>query len=75
MASRKRPLEAALTPDNSFKTPEKRVSAVRLQDSEFMQWGVDETCRYMRREGLAEWEDTFRGWFSGLNEKATSLML
>lgn len=63
MERRKRPLDA----NDTFKTPEKRVSVVRrLQDDNYMQWGVEETCQYLRREGLQEWEDAFRGWFSGL---------
>ncbi|XP_034551820.1 deoxynucleoside triphosphate triphosphohydrolase SAMHD1 [Notolabrus celidotus] len=60
MENRKRPFGAVSTPDDSFKTPEKRVSVVRLQDYDYMQWGVDETCRYLRREGLEEWEDAFK---------------
>lgn len=66
MANRKRPFDAALTPDDNFKTPEKRVSVVRLQESDYTQWGVEETCRYLRREALGEWEETFKGWFSAL---------
>ncbi|XP_053172853.1 deoxynucleoside triphosphate triphosphohydrolase SAMHD1 [Scomber japonicus] len=60
MESRKRPLEADLTADCSFKTPEKRVSVVPLHDSDYMRWGVEGTCQYLRREGLEEWEDIFR---------------
>lgn len=60
MDSRKRPLEAVLSAGNSFKTPEKRVSVVPLLDSDYTRWGVEETCQYLRREGLGEWEDTFR---------------
>ncbi|KAE8293554.1 Deoxynucleoside triphosphate triphosphohydrolase SAMHD1 [Larimichthys crocea] len=60
MANRKRPFDAALTPDDNFKTPEKRVSVVRLQESDYTQWGVEETCRYLRREALGEWEETFK---------------
>ncbi|KAF1390394.1 hypothetical protein PFLUV_G00057590 [Perca fluviatilis] len=60
MENRKRPLGAVVTPNDSFKTPEKRVSVVRLLDSDYMRWGVEETCRYLRGEGLGEWEDTFK---------------
>ncbi|XP_042338093.1 deoxynucleoside triphosphate triphosphohydrolase SAMHD1-like, partial [Plectropomus leopardus] len=60
MENRKRPFEVVVTPGDSFHTPDKRVSAVRLPDSHYMRWGVEETCRYLRSEGLAEWEDTFR---------------
>lgn len=60
MESRKRPLEADVTRNDSFQTPEKRVSMVRLLDTNYEQWGVEETCRYLRTEGLGEWEDTFR---------------
>lgn len=63
METRKRPLDA----DDRFETPEKRVSVVRrLQVSDYMHWEVEETCQYLQREGLQEWENTFRGWFSGL---------
>uniref|UniRef100_A0AAQ5ZFC7 Deoxynucleoside triphosphate triphosphohydrolase SAMHD1 n=1 Tax=Amphiprion ocellaris TaxID=80972 RepID=A0AAQ5ZFC7_AMPOC len=31
-----------------------------LWSSDYMQWGVEETCQYLRREGLREWEDKFR---------------
>ncbi|KAF7659906.1 hypothetical protein LDENG_00291200 [Lucifuga dentata] len=61
MDSRKRPLAADLSSDDGFKTPEKRVSVVRGQlDSDYMQWGVEETCRYLRREGHGDWEEKFR---------------
>ncbi|XP_041801150.1 deoxynucleoside triphosphate triphosphohydrolase SAMHD1 [Chelmon rostratus] len=60
MESRKRPLATVLTPNDGFKTPEKRVAAVRLQDSDYMRWGVEETCLYLRREDLGEWEEKFR---------------
>ncbi|XP_045912544.1 deoxynucleoside triphosphate triphosphohydrolase SAMHD1 [Micropterus dolomieu] len=60
MENRKRPREAVLTPDESFKTPEKRMSLVPVLDSDYMRWGVEEACRYLRREGLGEWEGTFR---------------
>ncbi|MEQ2266410.1 SAM domain and HD, partial [Xenotaenia resolanae] len=62
MASRKRVIEPALSTDEEFKTPEKRVSVVRgsQPDSDFMRWGVGETCQYLQREGLGEWKDTFR---------------
>lgn len=42
------------------------MSAVRQQDSDYARWGVEETCQYLRREGLEKWENKFRGWFSGL---------
>lgn len=61
MENRKRPREAALNSDDGFKTPEKRVSSVRLPDSDYMRWGVEETCSYLRREGLGRWEDIMRG--------------
>uniref|UniRef100_A0A665T5K2 Deoxynucleoside triphosphate triphosphohydrolase SAMHD1 n=1 Tax=Echeneis naucrates TaxID=173247 RepID=A0A665T5K2_ECHNA len=58
MESRKRPLE----PDSGLglTTPKKSAPAVR-PDSDYMHWGVDETCLYLQREGLGAWEDTFRG--------------
>lgn len=60
MENRKRPLAAVSSPDDSFKTPEKKVSVVRVSDSDYMQWGVEEMCRYLQREGLGEWVDTFK---------------
>uniref|UniRef100_A0A3Q4H9Z8 Deoxynucleoside triphosphate triphosphohydrolase SAMHD1 n=1 Tax=Neolamprologus brichardi TaxID=32507 RepID=A0A3Q4H9Z8_NEOBR len=60
MENRKRPFAAVSSPDDSFKTPEKKVSVVRVSDSDYMQWGVEEMCRYLRREGLGEWIDTFK---------------
>ncbi|XP_071777150.1 deoxynucleoside triphosphate triphosphohydrolase SAMHD1-like [Centroberyx gerrardi] len=59
MENRKRKLEQDPSAVDTFKTPEKRVSVVR-HDSDFMRWGVDETCQYLHRQGLEEWEDTFR---------------
>lgn len=60
MENRKRPLAAVSSPDDSFKTPEKKVSVVRVSDSDYMQWGVEEMCQYLQREGLGEWVDTFK---------------
>ncbi|XP_028265921.1 deoxynucleoside triphosphate triphosphohydrolase SAMHD1 [Parambassis ranga] len=54
MENRKRPLDAGW----SFKTPEKRPLPDPLPD--YMQWGAEETCQYLRREGLGEWEHIFR---------------
>ncbi|KAK0136110.1 Deoxynucleoside triphosphate triphosphohydrolase SAMHD1 [Merluccius polli] len=56
MDHRKRPREEDLSA-----TPEKRVSAVPQQDSDFMLWDVEETCEYLRRQGLGEWTGSFRG--------------
>nr|XP_019952005.1 PREDICTED: deoxynucleoside triphosphate triphosphohydrolase SAMHD1 [Paralichthys olivaceus]XP_019952006.1 PREDICTED: deoxynucleoside triphosphate triphosphohydrolase SAMHD1 [Paralichthys olivaceus] len=61
MENRKRPL--APLPGESFNTPEKRATVGRQPDSDYTdyrRWGVEETCRYLRGEGLQEWEDTFR---------------
>uniref|UniRef100_A0AAV2LXC0 Deoxynucleoside triphosphate triphosphohydrolase SAMHD1 n=1 Tax=Knipowitschia caucasica TaxID=637954 RepID=A0AAV2LXC0_KNICA len=58
MANRKRPL--AITANNSLHTPEKKLSVVQLIGSDYMHWEVEETCQYLRKEGLAEWEDIFR---------------
>lgn len=62
MESRKRPLDKGSTINDGLHTPEKKV--VRLQDTDYMRWDVEETCRYLRREGLMDWEDIFRGLFS-----------
>lgn len=61
MDSRKRPRED-LPAANNFKTPEKRVSVV-WRNRDFMQWDVEDTCRYMCQEGLGSLEERFRGWF------------
>nr|XP_020444915.1 deoxynucleoside triphosphate triphosphohydrolase SAMHD1-like [Monopterus albus] len=60
MDNRKRPLAAVLSPSDGFKTLEKRVSVARLHESDYSQWGVEETCQYLQREGLGAWEDIFR---------------
>uniref|UniRef100_A0A7N8XA68 Deoxynucleoside triphosphate triphosphohydrolase SAMHD1 n=1 Tax=Mastacembelus armatus TaxID=205130 RepID=A0A7N8XA68_9TELE len=60
MADRKRPFEAVQTAEDRYRTPEKRVSDVRVHDSDYKHWGVEETCRYLRGEGLSKWEDIFR---------------
>ncbi|KAM9786333.1 deoxynucleoside triphosphate triphosphohydrolase SAMHD1 [Neosynchiropus ocellatus] len=60
MASRKRTLETADIETNAFKTPDKKVSVLGLPTSEYLQWGVEETCEYLRREDLGEWESLFR---------------
>lgn len=67
MANRKRPLQIAA--NNSLQTPEKKVSIVRLITSDYMHWEIEETCQYLRKEGLAEWESIFRA------EKVTGLCL
>lgn len=58
MDSRKRPREN-LPVDDNFKTPEKRFSVVCL-NKDFMQWNVEDTCMYLRREGLGAVEERFR---------------
>ncbi|XP_040914585.1 deoxynucleoside triphosphate triphosphohydrolase SAMHD1 [Toxotes jaculatrix] len=60
MESRKRPLEEDSSNSDSCKTPEKRMSLVRPLDSDYTRWGVEETCQYLRREELGEWENAFR---------------
>lgn len=67
MANRKRPLQIAA--DNCLQTPEKKVSVVRLITSDYMHWETEETCQYLRKEGLAEWESIFRA------EKVTGVCL
>lgn len=66
MANRKRPLDSAFAAKNSFQTPEKRVSGVRLPDLDYMHWGVEETCQYLCKEGLEEWETIFKGMLFNL---------
>uniref|UniRef100_A0A3P9LM61 Deoxynucleoside triphosphate triphosphohydrolase SAMHD1 n=1 Tax=Oryzias latipes TaxID=8090 RepID=A0A3P9LM61_ORYLA len=62
MENRKRPLDSVLSSNDRFKTPEKkRLSPVLLPGSDLLQWGVEETCQYLRKESLGEWENAFRG--------------
>ncbi|CAF95112.1 unnamed protein product, partial [Tetraodon nigroviridis] len=58
MASRKRPSDAVPTSSDGFSTPKKTALAVRRQD--FPQWGEEETCQYLRKEGFGEWQEAFR---------------
>ncbi|XP_071398588.1 deoxynucleoside triphosphate triphosphohydrolase SAMHD1-like isoform X2 [Centroberyx affinis] len=58
MENRKRPAEADLSTADIFKTPEKK--RVTEQDSDFMSWGVEQTCDHLREIGLEEWQDKFR---------------
>lgn len=65
MDNRKRPLSPSSTSSDGFKTPDRRVSVVNgLLNSNFMNWGIEETCQYLRGGGFAEWEEAFRGWCS-----------
>ncbi|XP_056129818.1 deoxynucleoside triphosphate triphosphohydrolase SAMHD1 [Lampris incognitus] len=59
MDSRKRVRDDQALADGC-RTPEKRVSAAPDHDSDFMRWGVEETCEYLRRQGLEEWAAKFR---------------
>ncbi|KAG9332591.1 hypothetical protein JZ751_014689 [Albula glossodonta] len=45
---------------DSFTTPEKRVSDVLRFEVDYREWNVDETCRYLRREGFEKWVQKFR---------------
>ncbi|XP_072305906.1 deoxynucleoside triphosphate triphosphohydrolase SAMHD1 [Eucyclogobius newberryi] len=58
MANRKRPL--VNTANNSLHTPEKKVSVVQLINPDYTHWDVEETCQYLRKEGLDEWKEVFR---------------
>ncbi|KAM9829375.1 deoxynucleoside triphosphate triphosphohydrolase SAMHD1 isoform X6 [Syngnathus typhle] len=58
MASRKRGVETP-SPGDSFQTPGKRASVYRTQNSDVSQWGIEETCHYLRGEGLGEHETAF----------------
>ncbi|XP_038142254.1 deoxynucleoside triphosphate triphosphohydrolase SAMHD1 isoform X2 [Cyprinodon tularosa] len=62
MENRKRPAEPSVSPGDKFHTPQKRVSLVPVwqPDSDFMRWGIGETCQYLQREGLGKWEEIFR---------------
>ncbi|XP_071777168.2 deoxynucleoside triphosphate triphosphohydrolase SAMHD1-like [Centroberyx gerrardi] len=58
--ARKRPAEADLSSLDIFKTPEKSAPVVWQQDSDFMSWGVEETCGYLHEMFLEEWQHKFR---------------
>ncbi|KAG7472413.1 hypothetical protein MATL_G00108560 [Megalops atlanticus] len=58
MENRKRSREEIQT--DSFRTPEKRVSDVLWQHVDYREWDVEETCRYLQREGFGQWENAFR---------------
>lgn len=49
--------------EESLKTPEKRIvtGQQRIGDGNFKNWGIGETCSYLRLHGLGEWEQKFRG--------------
>ncbi|XP_077410816.1 deoxynucleoside triphosphate triphosphohydrolase SAMHD1 [Vanacampus margaritifer] len=59
MASRKR-IATANSPGDAFQTPGKKVSVNRTPDPDFSRWGIEETCRYLRDEGLGMWETVFK---------------
>uniref|UniRef100_A0A3B3C2U0 Deoxynucleoside triphosphate triphosphohydrolase SAMHD1 n=1 Tax=Oryzias melastigma TaxID=30732 RepID=A0A3B3C2U0_ORYME len=61
MENRKRPLDSMLSSNDRFKTPEKSRWPVLVPGSDLLQWGVEETCQYLLKEGLGEWENAFRG--------------
>ncbi|XP_077937825.1 deoxynucleoside triphosphate triphosphohydrolase SAMHD1 [Gasterosteus aculeatus] len=56
MASRKR----SFPPDSSLSAPGKRAPGPGAPQTDYAGWGAEETCRYLRAEGLGEWEDAFR---------------
>uniref|UniRef100_A0A8C8C6K5 Deoxynucleoside triphosphate triphosphohydrolase SAMHD1 n=1 Tax=Oncorhynchus tshawytscha TaxID=74940 RepID=A0A8C8C6K5_ONCTS len=60
MDRRKRSREDLPTADH-FNTPEERVYAGLSLDGDLRQWSVEDTCRYLRLEGLGIWEEKFRG--------------
>ncbi|XP_077369629.1 deoxynucleoside triphosphate triphosphohydrolase SAMHD1 [Festucalex cinctus] len=60
MASRKRDIATAINPEDVFQTPGKKMSVDRTPDPDFSRWGVEETCHYLRDEGLGVWETVFR---------------
>ena len=62
MDRRKRSREDLPTADsNHFNTPEERVYAGLSRDGDLRQWSVEDTCGYLRLEGLGIWEEKFRG--------------
>ncbi|KAJ8408047.1 hypothetical protein AAFF_G00262750 [Aldrovandia affinis] len=58
MEPRKRP--RGETQADRLRTPEKRVCYISSRHVDFREWGVEETCTYIQREGFDQWEDTFR---------------
>ncbi|KAM8863771.1 deoxynucleoside triphosphate triphosphohydrolase SAMHD1 [Spinachia spinachia] len=52
--------EQPIPPDSSPSTPGKRAPGPGAPETDYTRWGVEETCRYLRAEGLGEWEAAFR---------------
>lgn len=64
MANRKRPLAGDCGAEDESRTPKRRGSqAAAEQDGDPMCWGLDETCRFLRAEGLHHFQDIFTGWW------------
>ncbi|KAF5893454.1 deoxynucleoside triphosphate triphosphohydrolase SAMHD1 [Clarias magur] len=61
MDSRKRLREEPLCMEG-FKTPEKQglTGKPRRDEGNFKNWDTEETCLYLRQQGLGEWEKQFR---------------
>ncbi|XP_030623579.1 deoxynucleoside triphosphate triphosphohydrolase SAMHD1-like [Chanos chanos] len=58
MENRKRARED-LSCTNAFTTPKKQITEETQRDRDFKHWGVEETCSYLRQEGLGVWESKF----------------
>ncbi|XP_045569671.1 deoxynucleoside triphosphate triphosphohydrolase SAMHD1 isoform X2 [Salmo salar] len=60
MDKRKRSREDLPTADSDhFKTPEQSVYTGLSRDGDLRQCDVEDTCRYLRQEGLGAWEEKF----------------
>ncbi|XP_023654519.1 deoxynucleoside triphosphate triphosphohydrolase SAMHD1 isoform X1 [Paramormyrops kingsleyae] len=59
MEARKRPRDDSLHPD-SFSTPEKKFVDVPHRLVNYREWGIEDTCRYLRKEGFGNLEEKFR---------------
>ncbi|XP_077464472.1 deoxynucleoside triphosphate triphosphohydrolase SAMHD1 isoform X2 [Stigmatopora argus] len=60
MASRKRNLGTAMSRGDMFQTPDKRMAVQCTSDSDVSEWGIEDICLYLRKEGFEKWEPVFR---------------
>ncbi|XP_077573650.1 deoxynucleoside triphosphate triphosphohydrolase SAMHD1 [Stigmatopora nigra] len=60
MASRKRNLGTVMSHGDIFQTPDKRMAVERTSDLDVSDWGIQEICLYLRKEGFEKWEPLFR---------------
>uniref|UniRef100_W5MA42 Deoxynucleoside triphosphate triphosphohydrolase SAMHD1 n=1 Tax=Lepisosteus oculatus TaxID=7918 RepID=W5MA42_LEPOC len=59
LENRKR-LREEILPTDLCVTPEKKVSDVSWRHTDYQDWGVEETCKYLQLKGFGEWQQKFR---------------